>query len=263
MLEIYEALLLGIIQGLTEFLPVSSSGHLELGKALLGDESMPRESMLFTIVVHAATALATLLVYRSDVSNLIKGTFMSNSREEQIFSAQILLSMIPAVLLGMIFSDEIEIFFSQQITLVGSMLIVTAGLLLIADNPKESTKDVSFFSSLVIGLSQAIAILPGISRSGATISTAILLGINREKAAKFSFLMVVPLIIGKIIQDIISGEVFINESQIGILTVGFLSAFITGIYACKIMISIVKKAKLKFFAIYCFVVGSISILTQI
>ena len=263
MLEIYEALLLGIIQGLTEFLPVSSSGHLELGKALLGDESMPRESMLFTIVVHAATALATLLVYRSDVSNLIKGTFMSNSREEQIFSAQILLSMIPAVLVGMIFSDEIEIFFSQQITLVGSMLIVTAVLLLIADNPKESTKDVSFFSSLVIGLSQAIAILPGISRSGATISTAILLGINREKAAKFSFLMVVPLIIGKIIQDIISGEVFINESQIGILTVGFLSAFITGIYACKIMISIVKKAKLKFFAIYCFVVGSISILTQI
>jgi len=256
-LEIYEALLLGIIQGLTEFLPVSSSGHLELGKALLGDESIPRESMLFTIVVHAATALATLLVYRSDVSNLIKGTFMSNSREEQIFS------VIPAMLVGMIFSDEIEIFFSQQIILVGSMLIVTAGLLLIADNPKESTKDVSFFSSLVIGLSQAIAILPGISRSGATISTAILLGINREKAAKFSFLMVVPLIIGKIIQDIISGEVFINESQIGILAVGFLSAFITGIYACKIMISIVKKAKLKFFAIYCFVVGAISILTQI
>ena len=262
-MELYEAILLGIVQGLTEFLPVSSSGHLELGKALIGDESLPKESMLFTVVVHAATALATLLVYKTDVANILKGTFISKEREHRSFSIKILLSMIPAVFIGMIFSEKIELFFSQQISLVGSMLIITAGLLLIADNPKNKEKDVSFATSLIIGLSQAIAILPGISRSGATISTGILLGINREKAAKFSFLMVVPLIFGKIIKDLLDGAVLINESQYETLLGGFLAAFITGFYACKWMISLVKQAKLKYFSLYCFLVGVFAILSQV
>ena len=170
-MSLFEAIILGIVQGLTEFLPVSSSGHLELGKALLGDTSLPQESMMFTVVVHFATALATLVIYRSEVARISAGLMAFKNNDEFQFSMKILLSMIPAAAVGVFFADEIERLFDRQITLVGAMLLLTGGLLLIADRAKNTTKNVGFGHSIVIGIAQAIAILPGISRSGATIST--------------------------------------------------------------------------------------------
>ncbi|MDA8682920.1 undecaprenyl-diphosphate phosphatase, partial [Porticoccaceae bacterium] len=182
-MSLFEAIILGIVQGLTEFLPVSSSGHLELGKALLGDTSLPQESMMFTVVVHFATALATLVIYRSEVARISAGLMAFKNNDEFQFSMKILLSMIPAAAVGVFFADEIERLFDRQITLVGAMLLLTGGLLLIADRAKNTTKNVGFGHSIVIGIAQAIAILPGISRSGATISTSVILGIDRSKAA--------------------------------------------------------------------------------
>ena len=172
-MSLLEAIILGIVQGLTEFLPVSSSGHLELGKAILGDTSVPQESMMFTVVVHFATALATLVVYRSEVSRIASGLWQRENNDEFKFSVKILLSMIPAAAVGVLFADEIESLFNRQILLVGLMLWVTGLLLMVADRSKNTSKDVSFFHAAIIGVSQAIAILPGISRSGATISTSV------------------------------------------------------------------------------------------
>ncbi|REE80913.1 undecaprenyl-diphosphatase [Lutibacter oceani] len=254
-----EAIILGIIQGLTEFLPVSSSGHLEIAKALFGDKLLPNESLTFTVVLHFATALSTLVIFRKEVSEIIKGLFQFKWNEEFQFSLKIILSMIPAVIAGLFFEEEFESFFSGQILLVGFMLIVTSLLLLFADKAKSTTKNVSFFNAIVIGISQALAILPGISRSGATISSSVLLGIDRTKAARFSFLMVVPLIFGKIGKDLLSGSINFNNGQIGVLSIGFLASFIAGLFACKWMLSIVKKSKLSYFALYCFIVGIIAI----
>ncbi len=254
-----EAIILGIVQGLTEFLPVSSSGHLELAKAILGDQSIPEESLTFTVVLHFATALSTIVVFRKEVFEIIKGLFQFKWNEETKFSLKIIASMIPAAFIGLFFEDELASLFGGQILLVGFMLIITALLLLFADKAKVTDKKVSFRSAFIIGVSQAIAMLPGISRSGATISSAVLLGVDRTRAAKFSFLMVVPLILGKVAKDIMSGEIGIDNSQFGVLAVGFLAAFVSGLFACTWMISLVKKSKLSYFALYCAVVGSLAI----
>lgn len=254
-----DAIILGIIQGLTEFLPVSSSGHLELGKAILGDTSVPSESLLFTIVVHFATALSTIVVFRKDVAEIFKGLFQFKWNDETIFSLKIIISMIPAAIIGVMFIDEMEILFSGNILLVGFMLIITALLLYLADKAKNTDKPVSYRNALVIGISQALAMLPGISRSGATISTSVLLGNDKSKAARFSFLMVVPLILGKIAKDLLSGDLAESTTDSSILILGFLAAFISGILACTWMISIVRKSKLTYFAIYCLIVGIIAI----
>lgn len=254
-----EAIILGIVQGLTEFLPVSSSGHLELGKAILGDTSLPQESMMLTIVLHFATALSTLVIYRKEVGRIIAGLFQFSYNEETRFSIKIILSMIPAAAIGILFNDEIEQLFNRQIVLVGIMLWITGLLLFVADRAKNTLREVSFFHSIIIGVSQAIAILPGISRSGATISTSVLLGIDRTQAASFSFLMVVPLILGKIAKDLLDGAVHLSNDQLEVLAAGFIAAFVTGLIACKWMISLVRNAQLTYFAYYCFVVGTLAI----
>lgn len=258
-MTIFDAIILAIIQGLTEFLPVSSSGHLELAKVILGDTSLPQESLLMTVILHAATALSTIIVFRKDILDLFKGLFQFKNNDEFKFSLNIVISMIPAGAVGLLFNDEIEQFFGGQILLVGSMLIITALLLLFADKAKSTDKKVGIIPAIIIGISQAIAILPGISRSGATISTSVLLGIDREKAARFSFLMVVPLIIGKMAKDILDGAFSNTGDSLIIYAVGFITAFVTGFFACNWMIRLVKKSQLKYFAFYCFIVGAIAI----
>ncbi len=251
----FDAAILGIIQGLTEFLPVSSSGHLELGKAILGDTSVPEESLLFTVVLHFATALSTIVVFRKDVIDILGGLFQFKWNEETKFSLKIIISMIPAVIIGLLFEDQLEALFSGNIIFVGFMLLITALLLWLADKAKDTGKKVSYMNSFVIGVSQAIAMLPGISRSGATISTSVLLGNDKTKAARFSFLMVVPLIFGKIAKDMLSGDLANSSTEFSILAIGFVTAFLAGLVACTWMIALVKKSKLSWFAIYCFVVG--------
>ncbi len=258
-MEIIDAIVLGIIQGLTEFLPVSSSGHLELGKAILGDTSIPEESLLFTVVLHFATALSTIVVFRKDIWAIIKGLLQFKKNEETLFSLKIIISMIPAVFIGLFFEEQLEQLFGGDITFVGFMLLITAVLLWFADKAKSTRKSVSNTNAFVIGIAQAIAMLPGISRSGATISTSVLLGNDKTKAARFSFLMVIPLIFGKIAKDILSGDLhFSSENSIAI-SLGFIAAFVSGLFACTWMISLVKKSKLTYFAVYCAIVGLIAI----
>ncbi len=254
-----DAILLGIIQGLTEFLPVSSSGHLELGKAILGDNSVPEESLLFTVVLHFATALSTLVVFRKEVMEILRGLFQFKWNEQTEFSMKIIVSMIPAALIGFLFEEQLEAFFGGNIQFVGFMLIVTAILLYLADKAKDTSKKVSFPNALIIGIAQAIAMLPGISRSGATISTSVLLGIDKTRSARFSFLMVVPLIFGKIAKDILSGDLNLESGQLGLMGVGFIAAFVSGMLACTWMIKLVRNSKLSYFSIYCLVVGLIAI----
>lgn len=254
-MSLIEAIILGIVQGLTEFLPVSSSGHLEIGKVLLGDKSLPKESMMFTVVVHFATALSTVVVYRKDVAEIFAGLFQFKINEQSVFSFKIILSMIPAAFIGVLFNDEIEALFDGQLLLVGGMLAITGLLLFLADRAKNTDKPVSPLNAVIIGVAQAIAILPGISRSGATIATSVMLGIDRSKAARFSFLMVVPLILGKMAKDVLDGGLSLESSQTPQLIAGFAGAFIAGVFACRLMISLVKKSKLVYFSAYCFAVS--------
>lgn len=254
-----EAIILGIIQGLTEFLPVSSSGHLELAKVIFGDNSLPKESLTFTVVLHFATALSTLVVFRKDVIDIIKGLFQFKKNEEFLFSAKIIISMIPATIIGLMFEEELEAFFNGNVLLVGFMLLITGLLLFLADKAKNTNKNVSNKNAFIIGISQAIAMLPGISRSGATISTSVMLGVDRTKAARFSFLMVVPLILGKVAKDLLGGEISFGNENFGVMAAGFVAAFLAGLIACNWMISLVKNSKLYYFSIYCFIVGTIAI----
>ncbi|MEO0572055.1 MAG: undecaprenyl-diphosphate phosphatase [Bacteroidota bacterium] len=258
-MDTIDAIILGIIQGLTEFLPVSSSGHLELGKAILGDNSIPEESLLFTVVLHFATALSTIVVFRKDVWEIIKGLFQFKWNEETQFSLKIIISMIPAAIVGFLLEDFMEVFFDGAIIIVGIMLIITAVLLYLADMAKTTPKGVSYRSAFVIGMAQMVAMLPGISRSGATISTAVLLGIDKTKSARFSFLMVVPLILGKVAKDILSGDIRFDSMQMGAMGAGFVAAFLAGLLACTWMIKLVRQSKLTYFAIYCLIVGLIAI----
>lgn len=258
-MEVIDAIILGILQGLTEFLPVSSSGHLELGKVILGDNSIPEESLLFTVVLHFATALSTIVVFRKEVLEILRGLLQFKWNDETKFSLQIIVSMIPAVIIGLFFEKELESFFGGKIQFVGFMLLITALLLLLADRAKDTEKKVTFGKALIIGISQAIAVLPGISRSGATISTSVLLGVDKTRAARFSFLMVVPLIFGKMAKDILSGELSFQSEQSLAMGVGFIAAFLAGLVACTWMIQLVRKSKLSYFAIYCIVIGCIAV----
>jgi undecaprenyl-diphosphatase len=258
-MDYFDSLVLGVIQGFTEFLPVSSSGHLELGKIVLGDKLVPKESMLFTVVLHFATALSTIVIFRKDIKDIFLDLIKLNYNPNTQFIFKIIISMIPAVAIGVFFEDFLESLFSNNLLLVGAMLIITALLLILADIKTNNNKNIKTHSALIIGISQAIAILPGISRSGATISTAVLLGIDKTKAARFSFLMVIPLIFGKIIKDILGGELAYDHNQFTVLITGFLAAFISGLLACTWMISLVKNSKLKYFAFYCAIVGFFSV----
>jgi undecaprenyl-diphosphatase len=258
--DVISAIVLGIVQGLTEFLPVSSSGHLELAEFLMSGAELKDHGIIMTVVLHFATALSTVIIFRKDVLEILKGLFQFQPNEQFFFSVKILISMVPAVIVGLLFEDQLEQLFDQRIVLVGCMLLVTGVLLLLADRAKNTDSDVGFVGALIIGISQAIAILPGISRSGATISTSVLLGIDRAKAARFSFLMVVPLIFGKIAKDILDyatgGGSQIAEVNFLALAIGFVAAFVTGLLACTWMLKLVKACKLFYFSIYCFAVAA-------
>ena len=258
-MDTVDAIILGIIQGLTEFLHVSSSGHLELANAILGDNSVPEERLLFTVILHFATALSTIVVFRKDVWEILRKIFSFKWNDETQFSLKIIISMLPAVFIGLFFEEQLEAFFGANIRFVGFMLLITAVLLYFADKAKDTDKKVSFKNAFIVGVSQAIAMLPGISRSGATISTSVLLGVDKTKAARFSFLMVLPLIFGKIGKDLLSGDLNFNgENNMAMIT-GFIAAFLSGLVACTWMIQLVKKSKLSYFACYCFIVGLIAV----
>lgn len=254
------ALLLGVVQGLTEFLPVSSSGHLELVKAISQADFVAKESLLFTIILHGATALSTVVFFRKDIGFLLKELLTLKPNPSFYFALYILLSMIPAVIVGLFLEDLITQLFDQNILLVGAMLLFTGVLLSLADRAKSTLKDINAVSAFIIGLLQSVAILPGISRSGATIATAVLLGIDKEKAARFSFLMVVPLIVGSMAKSILDADTIMTDTSLLPLVIGFIAAFFTGLAACKWMINIVKKAQLKYFSWYCFAVGILALI---
>jgi undecaprenyl-diphosphatase len=263
-MSVFEAFILGIVQGLTEFLPVSSSGHIELGKAILNINTT--DNLLFSIVVHGATALSTLVVFRKTILELLKGVLEFKNNESLHYSLKIILSMIPVGVVGVFFEDEIESFFTGNVLFVGSMLILTAILLTITYFFKNTDKNVSYGRAIIIGLAQAVAILPGISRSGATISTALILGVDKEKATRFSFLMVLFPIIGATllkVKDYFEAPSIAGGISTFALVVGFLAAFISGLLACTWMIRIVKSGKLIYFAYYCFVIGTISIIISL
>jgi undecaprenyl-diphosphatase len=255
-----ETLILGVVQGLTEFLPVSSSGHLELVKAIFGSDYEQQQGLLVTITLHAATAFSTIFVFRKDIALILSDLLHFKKGESLNFSMKIILSMIPAVIIGLFFEGFIASLFDGKIALVGAMLIITALLLILADRVNENNKKLNYTKAFSIGVIQAIAILPGISRSGATIALAVLLKIDRDKAAQFSFLMVIPLILGSMAKSIMDGDLSQESTALLPLLVGFVSAFITGVFACRWMIALVKKSQLKSFSIYCVAVGVIAIL---
>ena len=254
-----DAIILGVIQGLTEFLPVSSSGHLEITRELLSTNQLPSDNLLMTSVLHFATALSTILVFRKDIYDLIKGLFDKENKTSKSYVIKILIAIVPAGLVGFLLSDEIEFLFSGNMTLVGIMLIITGTLLFLTKILKTKNFKISSVHALIIGLSQAFAVIPGITRSGATICTSLFLGNNKSEAAKFSFLIVIPVIFGAILKDVLSGDIFDNEIKISILIIGFISSFLTGVLACKLMLKIVANNNLIYFSFYCFVLGIISI----
>ncbi len=255
----FEALILGIVQGLTEFLPVSSSGHLEIGKVLLGVNA--EKSLVFTVVVHGATVLSTIVVFHKEIWDLILGFFKLKWNDQTKYIFKIIVSMIPVIFIGLFFAEEIESLFTGNLVFVGSMLIVTSVLLGFTYFSKSNKRNINFLDSFIIGIAQAFAVLPGISRSGSTIATGILIGNKKEIIAKFSFLMVLIPIIGANLKDVVGGEMASN-SGIGImpLLIGFIAAFISGLLACKWMIGLVKKGKLIYFSIYCFIIGLAAII---
>ena len=262
-MDILKSLLLGIIQGLTEFLPVSSSGHLEIFKVFLDFSYDSANSLFFTLIVHLATAISAIIYFWKDVKEIIISLINFKKDKDTFFAFYILISMIPAGLAGYFFESEINYLFNRNLTLVGFMLILTSLIIYLSDIFNNSSKRLNFKSSLIIGFAQALAILPGISRSGATIGTSIFLGLNRDEAAKFSFLMVVPIIFGSSLKIILDNEIEFNNNNISNYLVGFSSALISGYYACKWMIIFVKKSKLIYFSIYCLLIGMLSIIYSI
>ena len=256
-MDYFEAFLLGVVQGLTEFLPISSSGHIEISKVILGSSFDKNEGLLFTIILHFATALSTMFIFRKDIINIFKGLLTKKWNESKKFSLSILISMIPAVFIGLLYEDFINSLFNGNLILVAAMLYITGLLLFLSDFLKLKKKEITYKNSFIIGLAQAIAILPGISRSGATIATSVIMGIDREKAARFSFIMVIPLIFGSMFKSMIDYDFNLESFNILSLLIGFISAFITGLFACKWMIRLVKSSKLYYFSIYCWIVGSI------
>lgn len=264
-MTVLEALILGIIQGLTEFLPVSSSGHLFLGQVLLGVKG--NEGFLFTIVVHFATALSTVVVFRKDIAQILTDLLKFKWNTGTHFSMLVLISMIPAVIVGLKLEYAIDSITSGDnqstgLIVVGFCLLVTASLLYFSHKRSQGKSEVGVKHALIVGAAQAIATLPGVSRSGATIATGLISGLSREHAARFSFLMVIPVIFGVMAKktlDVLKGDEVIGDASFLPLIVGFFAAFVSGWFACKWMINIVKKAKLSYFAVYCLAMGLVSI----
>ncbi len=261
-----EALILGIVQGLTEFLPVSSSGHLEICQALLGTSG--EENLSFAILVHTATVLSTLVIFYREVAQLFKGTFTTlRWNAEKDYVAKIFVSMIPVFIVGMFFKDDVEAFFGNGLLLVGICLLVTAVLLALSEWLQKKRQgaghEVGYKDAVIIGIAQACAVLPGLSRSGSTIATGLLCGVKKESVAQFSFLMVLIPILGEAfldMLDILQGEASMNLELLPAVT-GFIAAFVTGCFACRFMIEIVRRQRLVWFAVYCAIVGSIAIVT--
>ena len=260
-MEWFEALILGLVQGLTEYLPVSSSGHLTIGSALFGIEG--EENLAFTVAVHVATVCSTLVILWKEIDWILKGLFKFEMNPETKYALNILVSMIPIGIVGVFFKDHVEAIFGSGLLVVGCMLLVTAALLSFSYYAKPRIKEnISMRDAFIIGLAQACAVLPGLSRSGSTIATGLLLGNKKENLAQFSFLMVIPPILGEALLDImkgLSGEEVMGDISTLSLFVGFLAAFVSGCIACKWMINIVKKGKLIYFAIYCAIVGAITV----
>jgi undecaprenyl-diphosphatase len=253
-----QALILGLLQGLTEFLPVSSSGHLEIGHAILGIHT--DNNLLFAVTVHVATVLSTLVVFRKDIWKLLADLFAFQWNESTQYISKLLFSSIPVLILGLFFAEEIEQFFTGNLVLVGSMLLITASLLSFAHFVKKRNLQITWGKAFIIGIAQALAVMPGISRSGATIATGLLLGTKKDEIARFSFLMVLIPILGAAFLDLMGGD-FSQEKTIGTipLLIGFLAAFLSGLLACSLMIKVVKRGKLIYFAIYCLIIGLIAI----
>ena len=259
-MEWFEALILGLVQGLTEFLPVSSSGHLAIGKALLGVE--PAGDLVFEVTVHAATVLATIVVFRKEIWKLLCGLFKFKYNDETDYIAKLCVSMIPVFVVGMFLKDKVEAAFSSLLV-VGLCLLVTALLLTRSDflakrvsaAVKESRNGISFWQAFVVGVGQALAVLPGLSRSGTTISSGLLCGVKRENMAQFSFLMVLVPILGETFLDVVDGEMAASAVGALPLLLGFVAAFFSGLFACRVMIALVRKAQLKWFGLYCALVG--------
>jgi len=258
-----EAVILGLVQGLTEFLPVSSSGHLAIGKALFGIETT---DLSFEVAVHAATVLATIVVFWKDIVKLLQGLFKFKLNPETRYIFLIVLSMIPVFVVGMFFKDSVESLFGSGLLVVGFALLVTALLLFLSETLGARRKDgkkMSWKSALWMGLAQAVAVIPGLSRSGSTIATGLLCGVSKEEVTRFSFLMVLVPILGEAFLDVVGGE--FGQSSVGVtpLLLGFVAAFLSGLFACKCMIAIVKKAKLRWFALYCALVGLACIISTV
>ena len=256
-----EALILGLLQGLTEYLPVSSSGHLAIGSALFGIEG--EESLSFTILVHIATVLSTLVILWKEIAWIFKGLFRFEMNDETRYVLNIVVSMIPVGIVGVFFKDTVEAIFGSGLLVVGCMLLLTALLLAFSYYAKPRQKEkISLRDAFIIGLAQACAVMPGLSRSGSTIATGLLLGNKKEHLAQFSFLMVIPPILGEALLDalkMVQGESLGGDIPAGSLLIGFLAAFVSGCLACKWMINIVKKGKLIYFAIYCAIAGAVTI----
>lgn len=267
MAEWLKSLILGIIQGLTEYLPVSSSGHIELGQALLNHQI--EEETAFSVILHLATVLSTIVVFRTKIFSIIKGLLQFKDNDSFHYSAKIILSMLPAGIIGVLFNDELDALFNGQILLVGIMMWVTAFLLYFAQKAQEKQKEsiedkygqLTYLQAFGMGFSQMIALLPGLSRSGTTISTGMLLKVDKGQAAEFSFLMVIPLILGKVAKDLLDGGLPLSAIDSNMI-IGFIAAFIVGIWACTWMVNIVKKGKLVYFSIYCMIVGTIAIIAS-
>lgn len=260
-MNLLEAILLGIVQGITEFLPVSSSGHLQIAKELLGVEL--ENNITFDVTLHAATVLSTILVLWRELWHIFSGAFSRRFNDEQRYILKVLLSMIPAGIVGVLFADQIEALFAS-LWFVGLMLLLTAALLSFAYYAKPRKKEhISYRDAFIIGIAQAAATMPGLSRSGSTIATGLLLGDEKSKVANFSFIMVIPVILGKMLLDILSGEMAAISVATPVLISGFIAAFVSGALACKFMIEIVKRGKLIWFALYCAIVGAICLFASL
>ena len=252
-MEWFEAIILGLVQGLTEFLPVSSSGHLVIGREILGVEESG--DLVFEVAVHAATVLSTIVVFRHQIWSLLKGLFKFRYNEQTEYLAKIGVSLIPVMIVGFFFKDEVEAVFGSGLMVVGAMLLLTALLLFLSDyvSKKSALKshDLSYKDAIVMGIAQAFAVMPGLSRSGTTIAAGLLSGAKRSQVAGFSFLMVIIPILGEAFLSLVSGEAAASSTGVFPLAVGFLAAFLSGLLACKFMIAIVRKAQLKWFSLYC------------
>lgn len=259
-----EALLLGLVQGLTEYLPVSSSGHLAIGSYLFGVEG--EDNLAFTVAVHVATVLSTLVILWKEIDWIFRGLFKCELNEETKYVINIVVSMIPVGIVGLFFKDYVEDVFGSGLLIVGCMLLVTAALLTFSYYAKPRQKEkISVKDAFIIGLAQACAVMPGLSRSGSTIATGLILGNKKESLAQFSFLMVIPPILGEALLDVMKaakGEAVMGSIDTLPLIVGFIAAFVSGCVACKWMINIVKKGKLIYFGIYCAIAGVITILSS-